>query len=132
VTLICVEPSVVLLVPDRALGRIAAEQPDLWQMVAALVYLQLRGALQIAAEAVALPPRQRLASRLAMLARGAELRGEEPVLRLSQQALAEMIGLTRKTVNGYLAGFEAAGLVRLGYGVIMITDTAGLRRVAET
>lgn len=127
VTLICVEPSVLLVVPDHALSRIAAEQPALWQAVAALVYLQLRGALMIAAEAVALPPRQRLAARLDMMARTGG-----PSLRMNQQALAEMLGLSRKTVNGHLLGFQRAGLLTLGYGRIEVRDTAGLRRIAES
>lgn len=127
VTLICVEESVLLVVPDHALTRIAAEQPALWQAVAALVYLQLRGALMMAAEALALPPRQRLASRLEVMARTGG-----PALRMNQQALAEMVGLSRKTVNFYLLGFQQAGLLTLGYGEIEVRDTAGLRRIAES
>ena len=127
VTLICVEPSVLLVVPDHALGRIAAERPEVWQAVAALVYLQLRGALMIAAEAVALPPRQRLASRLEVMARTGG-----PSLRINQQALAEMMGLSRKTVNFYLLGFQRAGLLTLGYGQIEVRDTTALRRIAES
>ena len=127
VTLICVEPSVLLVAPDHALARIAAERSELWQAVAALVYLQLRGALMMAAEAVALPPRQRLASRLEVMARTGG-----PSLRMNQQALAEMTGLSRKTVNFYLLGFQRAGLLTLGYGQIEVRDTAGLRRVAES
>ena len=127
VTLICVEPSVLLVVPDHALTRIAAERPELWQAVAALVYLQLRGALMIAAEAVALPPRQRLAARLDVMARTGG-----PTLRINQQALAEMMGLSRKTVNAYLLGFQRAGLLTLGYGQIEVRDASGLRRIAES
>lgn len=127
VTLICVEESVLLVIPDHALTRIAADHPALWQAVAALVYLQLRGALMIAAEAVALPPRQRLASRLDMMARTGG-----PSLRMNQQALAEMLGLSRKTVNGYLLGFQRAGLLTVGYGRIEVRDTAGLRRIADS
>ncbi|WP_310540392.1 Crp/Fnr family transcriptional regulator [Phenylobacterium sp.] len=127
VTLICVEPSVLLVVPDHALTRIAADRPEVWQAVAALVYLQLRGALMIAAEAVALPPRQRLAARLDIMARTG---GRS--LRMNQQALAEMLGLSRKTVNFYLAGFQRGGLLTLGYGHIEVRDTAGLRRIAES
>ncbi|CAN5877229.1 Crp/Fnr family transcriptional regulator [soil metagenome] len=127
VTLICVEPSVLLVIPDHALTRIAAARPEVWQAVAALVYLQLRGALTLAAEAVALPPRQRLAARLEVMARTGG-----PSLRLNQQALAEMMGLSRKTVNGYLLGFQRAGLLTLGYGQIEVRDTGALRRIAES
>lgn len=126
-TAICVAPSVLLKVSDRALSRIADTHPDIWRAVATLVYLQLRGALLTGAEAVALPPRQRTASRLALLARTSD-----GPLKLRQEALAEMVGLTRKTVNGHLSEFRRQGLVRLGYREIEVLDAAGLRRVAES
>ncbi|MFN3521736.1 MAG: Crp/Fnr family transcriptional regulator [Phenylobacterium sp.] len=132
VTVLCAEPSLLLKVSDAALTRIAAERPEIWRAVAALVYLQLRGMLLVAAEAAALPPRQRLAARMLILARAFDQTGAETTLRLGQQALAEMLGLTRKTVNGYLADFQRRGLVRLGYGRIELLDLGGLRRVAES
>ena len=129
VTVICAQDSLVLQVSDRALGRIAQDHPRIWEAVAALLYLQLRGLVVIAAEAIALPPRQRLAARLDMLARAAD---DAQSLRLSQQALAEMVGLTRKTVNGYLGEFEREGLIHRAYGAITLTDVAKLRRVAAS
>jgi CRP/FNR family transcriptional regulator, cyclic AMP receptor protein len=127
VTAVCAEPSLVLRVSDAGLERIARSQPDVWRAVATLVYLQLRNALQMAADALALPPRQRLASRLLALSRNRRDR----TLHLSQQALAEMTGLSRKTVNGYLTQFKRDGLVGLDYGRISILDPARLRRIAE-
>lgn len=129
VTVICHEDCVLLQVSDRALARIGQEQPRVWEAVAALLYLQLRGLAQLLAETIALPPRQRLASRVELLARPA---WASAGLRISQQALGEMIGLTRKTVNGYLAEFERAGLIRRAYGEVVVLDPAGLRRIAES
>lgn len=128
VTAVCAEPSLLLRVSDAGLARIARDRPDIWRAVATLVYMQLRGALQMAAEVVALPPRQRLAARLLLLARG---RLPPPVLTLSQQALAEMIGVTRKTANGLLGDFQRQGLVRLDYGAVAILDQRGLQRIAD-
>ena len=128
-TAVCVEPSVLLKVSDAALSRIGARHPEVWRAVATLVYLQLRGALMMAAEAVALPPRQRLAGRLAMLIRAMD---GPRTLRLSQHALGELVGLTRKTVNLYLAELQDQGLVRLSYGEIEVLDLEGLRRVADS
>jgi len=129
VTVICPEDSLVLIVSDRALGQIGDTHPRIWEAVAALLYLQLRGLVMIAAEAIALPPRQRLAARLDLLARTA---ADGRTLNLSQQALAEMLGLTRKTVNGYLGGLERDGVIRRGYGTIAIADLPRLRRVAAS
>ncbi len=128
VTVVSVGRSVVLQVTDRALGRIAAETPEIWQAVAALLYVQMRSLAQLVVETTALPPRQRLASRLELMSRTTL---DDPVVRLSQQALGEMLGLTRKTVNGYLSEFERQGLIRRGYGEIELLDLPRLRRVAE-
>ncbi len=57
VTAVCAEPSLVLRVSDAGLERIARAHPEVWRAVASLVYVQLRGALHLAAEAIALPPR---------------------------------------------------------------------------
>lgn len=130
VTAICVEPSLLLMMPDSALERIARTQPEIWRSVARLGYALLSVTVRIAAETVSLPPRQRLASRLVMLTqRGA---GAAPTLRLSQSALAEMLGLTRKTVNAYLQGMAKLGLVEIGYGRIVVRDPAALLRLANS
>lgn len=129
VTAVCAQDSLVLRVSDAGLERIARTRPQIWRAVAALVYLQLRGAVRQAVEAVALPPRQRLASRLLMLARS---RRAPPRLALSQQALAEMVGLSRKTVNGQLADFAREGLIALDYGAVEVLDLRRLERVAES
>jgi CRP/FNR family cyclic AMP-dependent transcriptional regulator len=132
VTVVSAGRSRVLRITDRALTLIAAEAPQIWQAVAALLYLQMRALAQLVVETVALPPRQRLASRLDLLSRAPlPEAGRQMTLRLPQQALGEMLGLSRKTVNGLLAEFEAAGLIARGYGAITVLDAAGLRRIAE-
>jgi CRP-like cAMP-binding protein len=128
VTLICAEDGVVLQATDRALGRIAVEQPHVWQALSALFYVQMSELTQALAEIAGLGPRQRLAARLLRLA-GAE--GLSTIV-LKQHALAEMIGLTRKTVNVFLADFERQGLIRRGYGAVTLLDVAGLQRIAAS
>ena len=129
VTAVCAAPSLVLRVSDAGLTRIARDRPQVWQAVAAVVYLQLRSALQMAAEALALPPRARIAARLVALSRARAVPAE---LALSQQALAEMVGLSRKTVNGLLLEFAREGLIDLDYGGLAVLDLRRLERVAES
>lgn len=126
-TVICQERSRLLVASDRALARIAADNPRIWEAVSGLLYLSLRGLLQTLAETMALPPRERLAARLHALARGLS---EPRRLRVTQQALGEFVGLTRKTVNGYLGEFERLGLIKREYGEVIVLDLAGLGRVA--
>jgi len=126
VTAITASPSLVFTLSDSALRRVAAAHPGLWEALSALVYGQLRLNAQAVAEFVALRPRERLVSRLLQMA--AQTSGEIPV---SQADLAEMIGVTRKAVNGWLGELEAAGFVRRGYGVIAVLEPARLERTLE-
>lgn len=127
VTAIAAEDALILQVSDRALSRIAQDAPRLWEAVSALLYLQLRNLLELLGDVAALPPRARLARRLAQMA-GAST---QPTLRITQETLGEMLGVTRKTANLHLAAFEREGLIRRAYGGLAVTDLAGLRRAAE-
>jgi len=131
VTVQCVENSLILLASDRVLTQIATTRPQIWRAVAALAYHRSRDLLQLLAETIALPPPQRVAARMVRLAREQD-EGGEPMLRLSQEALAEMVGLTRKTVNGYFAEFERKGLIRRTYASTILIDPSGLRRIGES
>lgn len=131
VTAIAVVPSQLLIVSDSALARLSASWPDLWRVIAGLAHAQMRVTVQMMAQIVALPPRQRLAARLLALA---AITVDSPPVTLSigQQALGELIGLTRKTVNGLLQEFAKQGLVRLRYAKLEIADLKGLKAVAES
>jgi CRP/FNR family cyclic AMP-dependent transcriptional regulator len=131
VTAVCAEPSVLLAVSERALEKVAAQWPTLWRALAVSAYSYTRRTVRALAELISLPPRQRLASRLLIMA-AASAGGAPPVVRLSQQAIGEMIGVTRKTVNGHLAAFERAQLIKASYSRIVLKDVEGLRRIAES
>lgn len=126
VTAICVEPATLLEISEAALERVAEHCPDIWRAIAVAAYDNMRSALRMAADLLTLTPRQRLAGRLAAAAE--RMTGE--TLPIRQDMLGEMTGLSRKTVNGHLAAFARAGLVRTGYGRIIVLDPAGLRAVA--
>jgi len=51
-------------------------------------------------------------------------------LPVQQEELAELLGLSRKTVNRILKDFEAETLVETGYRSIKIVDPEGLHRIA--
>jgi CRP-like cAMP-binding protein len=123
VTVVAAADSVIMMVSDRALRETAAKHPTLWRSISTLAYGQLRAALQGWAEAVGLKPRERMIARLLALS------AENRMLPLSQSALAEMVGVTRKAVNGWLRTLEAGGFVALGYGRIEVRDRSGLERM---
>lgn len=122
VTAIAATDARLFLLSDRALREAAAGHPMLWRSLSQLVYGQLRAALAGWAEMIGLGPRERMISRLLQMSDGRSV-------SLSQSALAEMVGVTRKAVNGWLRGLEEEGLVRLGYGRIEVKDRRALERM---
>lgn len=124
VTAIASEASRALMLSDRAIERIAADQPLMWRALADALHSQLDGMLAALGQMLLLPPRARIAARL--LAQGRT----NPQVMLSQNDVAEMCGLSRKSVNGHLAAMERAGLIERGYMSIRIHNPAGLRRMA--
>jgi CRP-like cAMP-binding protein len=130
VTAICAEPGLLLQISETALERIAEARPEIWRVIANSAYANLRRAMQMMVEAVTLPPRQRIAARLVAMA-AERSPGGTAAIALSQQLLAEMTGLTRKTVNAHLSALEARGLIAIRYGGVLVRDPDGLRRVAN-
>lgn len=58
------------------------------------------------------------------------LRGA-PVLKLSQESLAHMLGVSRQSVNRQLREWETQGLLKLEYGRIVIVDETMLHHLAH-
>jgi hypothetical protein len=123
VTAISTGHSLVFVLSDRALRAVAIDHPGLWQDLSQLIYRQLEVMVRTLAERTALSPRALLASRLLMLSRAS------PDIAVGQAELAEMIGISRKTLNVRLAELADRGLVRPGYGRIRVLDRPGLRRI---
>ena len=123
VTAIAASPALIFTLSDRALRQVAAAQPGLWEALSALVYGQLRNATQGLAEVLALKPRERMIARLLQFVR------PDGAVEISQADLAELVGVTRKAVNGWLGALEREGRVRLGYGRVEVLDRAGLERM---
>jgi CRP-like cAMP-binding protein len=126
VTAVCATDALLFLLPDTALRQTASDFPALHASFDGLVYGQLRTMAQVIADLVALRPRMRLISRLLAFA------DADALVQASQGALAEMIGVSRKAVNGWLAELQRAGKVRLGYGFIELLDREGLAQLLAT
>ena len=128
VTALANEDSLLLFVPDHVLREIGRTQPDAARHVTALLYEQLAGAAALAVNMIHLPPRARVAARLLFLA-GAEARNG-CVVGVTQSQLAELTGLSRKTVNGHLADFARRKLVLALYGGLQLDNVRALRDLA--
>jgi len=72
-------------------------------------------------------PEQRVARSLAALANPALFPGVGQLLRITQQELAYLVGLSRQRVNEALQALAAQGLIQIEYGGLRILDLAQLR-----
>jgi len=72
-------------------------------------------------------PDARVARSLASLFNPVLYPGVGEVLRITQQELAYLVGLSRQRVNEALTALEAQGSIRVEYGGVRILDLAALR-----
>lgn len=73
-------------------------------------------------------PDVRVARSLAALFHPVLYPGVGTLLRITQQELAWLIGLSRQRVNQALNVLQATGLIRVEYGGVRVLDLAGLRQ----
>ena len=72
-------------------------------------------------------PDQRVARSLAALFNPVLYPGVGEVLRITQQELAYLVGLSRQRVNESLRTLEAQAVIRVEYGGLRVLDLAALR-----
>ena len=72
-------------------------------------------------------PEVRVARSLAALFNPVLYPGVGVVLRITQQELAYLVGLSRQRVNEALAALEAEGVIQVEYGGLRVLDIRGLR-----
>lgn len=78
-----------------------------------------------------LGPDARVAHCLAALFNPMLAPGIRPLIKISQEEIGHLAGLSRQRVNHSLKVLEEAGLVRLEYGGITVVDLAGLKKFGE-
>ena len=74
-------------------------------------------------------PDARVARSLAALFHPVLYPGVGTLLRITQQELGYLVGLSRQRVNEALRALQARGLIRVEYGGVKVTDLEGLRAV---
>jgi CRP/FNR family cyclic AMP-dependent transcriptional regulator len=112
----------LLHMPQAALIALLDSNPALLHAFALLLTHKLR-----------LPASVRVARRLLLMADGyGDLRlGTRRVLRVPQEQLAQLLALSRQTVNQVLKDLQARGILKVAYGEIELLDFAGLRDLAR-
>lgn len=126
--------ALLLHLPQAELLALLHAEPAHWQQVGRLLTQKVRALFTSLEDRVLLSPTQQVARRLALMAEGYGARqGQtERVLQVSQAQLAQMLGLSRQTVNQALKALEAAGQIRCGRGQLLVLDLAALQAPGGT
>ena len=125
----------VLQLSPAVFRRLTADRSDHYAAFARLVCEQYRRAMEYIVTTSSLPLPVRLAQRLVGLAHGHGRITEDGVLidlHLSQESLAETIGVSRQTLNRLLKALEARGVVAVGYGSLTVRDAMALEALARS
>lgn len=104
-----------------------AQNPLAMRTLLGALSAQLQESLDINAGIRSGSARARVAGLLATLSGKAPL---PAAVDMSQHELAELLGLSRMTVNSALRDYERDGYLRREYGRIEVLDRAGLARAA--
>lgn len=123
----------LLHMPQAPLVTLLETNPALLHAFALLLTHKLRLTFTVLEETALLPAPVRVARRLLLMADGyGDLRlGTRRVLRVPQEQLAQLLALSRQTVNQVLKDFQARGILKVAYGEIELLDFAGLHALAH-
>lgn len=124
------EASEALVIRRDDFTLLLKDSPDLCMSVIDLLCDKLRRTTELAEESVFLELSERLFKRLQTYAESNSSTEPSGALRiqhgLSQQGLADELGVTRESVNRQLAEWRDLGLVTVGRGHVIVHDMDGL------
>lgn len=126
---IALKKSVVLQIPGEPLKEFLLKNPYYWYYFALLTSQKLRYVFleQIAIQTQTIS--QRLAQRLLFILEGYGNRAaiNDLNIQISQDQLANMLTVSRQTVNQELNQFEKQGVIQLGFKKIQVIDLNKLK-----
>ena len=106
----------MLHIPGKAIGSRLASRPLDWQYYYRLSHINVKTAITLLAESLALSVRARVCRRLLKLTKS------DAETRITHEQLAKFLGLTRTTVSEELRRLSARGAIDTGYGRIRVLD----------
>jgi len=128
------EPSELLALDRRDVVDFIDRHPALALHLLRVLCERLRRADDLLEDVVFLSLPGRLAKHLLVLAgtlSSREAPDSAPTIRLSQQELADHLGISRESVNKVLSKWEQAGMVTLGRGQITVNGLDALEALAQ-
>jgi len=130
---VALEAAELLTLDRRDFLPFLDRHPRVAVRLAELLAARVRRLSELAEDSILLALRARLAKRLLALARhyGVETsEGTRIELKLPQQALGEMVGTSRESINKQLREWTQGGLVRFERGTVTVLDERGLAALA--
>jgi CRP-like cAMP-binding protein len=126
--------STLIVLEREDFTELIRKRPDAALAVLARVTRRLRGSDQMASDLAFLDASGRLARRLMEMARQSGVQRGDGILlnlKITQEELANMIGVTRESVNRNLSEFRRQGLIGNDGRKIVIRDPDGLRAMYQ-
>lgn len=122
----------LILIRRERFAELLAGEPSLALHLIQLLCERVRWTAQLTEDSALLGVPARIAKRLLSLAR---LNGNEPVdgarLTISQEELAQFLGLSRQVINQHLQGWKQAGWITSGRGSITLADIRAVEKLAS-
>lgn len=122
--------ALVIHTPGKTVFDLLDEEPTRWKDVSHMLMRQERVAIDMAYGQMVGNLEQRVGVTLNQLAAHYGARDEEGRLhlRVTQQDLADILRISRQSVNGVLKSWTAAGAIELKYNTIVVLDPQVLSR----
>jgi len=122
----------LFIIPRKQFLPLLVSEPRLASHLIQLLCRRVRWTAQLMEDSALLTIAARIAKRLLGLAR---LHGRQTAggtrLNISQEELAQFLGVSRQIVNQHLQGWKAKGWILAGRGNVTIADVPALERVAR-
>jgi CRP-like cAMP-binding protein len=122
----------VLALPRAAFDALM-KRPAFSHAICRMLAARVRSLYGMVEDATLRSTRARVARRLLLLARGDATQAADarPVVPVSQEQLAMMLGITRQTLSKELKALVAGRAIQLGYGRIEIASSARLEELSS-
>ena len=130
-TVAALEESETFAVHRDDFARLRREHPSVERILLAFLTAEVRTLSERLLEALFMPVEKRVRRRLLGLAEIYPGDDGRPLVTLTQEAIAELAGASRATVNEVLRAEEAHGTLELSRGRTRILDLETLRRRAQ-
>lgn len=128
----------LLMLPNTTFQTLLGKQPELYPHFMRLLCQRIRATFALIDETGGLSLSGQLAKRLLLLASGLvnglpdnKADNGNPIIKVSQESLAQMINSSRQTVNKLLNELKKQGVIHNQYGGIEILDVNALKKLSE-